>query len=596
MSRRGVLVYLALSLVVASVIGLPICWWATRKSNENGGQLQTIDGPHPTLSLPKLTTVETDSARSPAVVYFQHATPESGIRFQHVSGMSPQRYQPEADGSGVAVFDFDGDGHMDLYFATCVPFPLDSTRTSLHHVLYRCRGDGTYEDVTAQSRTGLSSFGQGLTAGDYDNDGLADLYLTNYGPNVLFRNHGDGTFSTVEFQTTGSADHWGTGCAFLDCDEDGDLDLYVCNYAKWSVETHPFCGYAPRGIRTYCFPTAFEPEAHVLWRNGGDGTFHDDTLAAGVYRTDGRGWGVVSTDVNNDGHIDLYVANDMTGNFLFLGKGDGTFEDVSESSGAKVSGDGEPRASMGVDAADLDGDLLPELFVTNFWLEENTLYRNLGDGQFVDASAPSGLGAPSRLAMGWGTGLVDLDNDGWADVLVSNGHIDNNLSERQMDVPYKQSAQLWHNRTRLRFELLSSSSGAYFAEKHTGRAIAFGDLDNDGRVDFVANHLDGPAKLLRNRTNNANHWIRLELIGTSSNRDAIGATVDIETAMLRIRRQVKGGGSYLSAHDLRLLVGVGSVQSVRQVTIRWPSGARTVLEDIEVDRTYRLREHPMAER
>jgi hypothetical protein len=535
------------------------------------------------------------AALPPAPIVFAEVTEQAQIVFQHTSGMSPQRYQPEADGSGVAVLDYDRDGWPDLYFATCVPLPLEPARSAPHHVLYRSRGDGTFDDVTAATGTGLCSFGQGLTAGDYDNDGFPDLYLTNYGPNILFHNNGDGTFAPVHGEATSAPERWGAGCALLDCDEDGQLDLYVANYAKWTVQTHPFCGYQRRGVRTYCFPGAFEPDSHVLWRNRGDGTFDDRTRQAGIFREDGRGFGVVSMDLNDDGHIDLYVANDMTGNFLFLGKGDGTFDDFSGTSGAALSGDGQARASMGVDAEDLDGDLLPELFVTNFWLEPNTLYSNLGSGQFIDSSDPSGLGSASRLAMGWGTGLVDLDNDGWPDVLVCNGHIDNNLSQREMDVPYAQQTQLWRNLTGLRFELIAGA-GAYFSEQLVGRALAFGDLDNDGRLDFAANNLDGPARLLRNVPKDAHHWVRFELVGTSANRDAIGTIVDIEAAGLRLRRQLKGGASYLSAHDQRLLVGLAAAPRVDRVTFRWPSGGLTVLEDLQPDRTYTVREPPLPAR
>jgi hypothetical protein len=535
----------------------------------------------------------TRTARLPpheAPIYFEDATAQAGIRFRHTSGLSEHRYQPEADGSGVAILDFNGDGTLDLFFATCVPFPLDASRTVPHHVMYRRDADGVYEDVTDVSGVRLSSFGQGLAVGDFDNDGFTDLYLTNYGPNLLFQNNGDGTFRLVAGEATSSSDRWGAGCGFLDFDEDGDLDLYVANYAEWTTATHPFCGYEPRGIRTYCNPGVFKPDRHLLWRNQGDGTFTDATGEAGVLRSDGRGFGVVATDINGDGHIDLYVANDMTGNFLFLSKGDGTFDDVSSSSGAALAGDGATRASMGVDATDLDGDLLPELFVTNFWLEPNTLYRNLGGGQFLDVSDVSGLGSTSRLAMKWGAGLVDLDNDGWADVLVSNGHIDNNLDERRMEVPYAQRPHLWRNRTGMRFELVSDHAGAYFDETHVGRGIAFGDLDDDGRLDFVANNLDGPAAILMNRSSNENRWIRLELVGTAANRDAVGASVDIEAGPIRIRRQVKGGASYLSAHDQRLLIGVGPIETLAQVSVRWPSGRRTELHDVGTNRFYRLRE------
>ncbi len=579
--------------VVVLIVGAVLAIQLRRKppsvnssSNNSSNRATKSDGPTAAANggTSKIASLPPD--RAP--IYFDDATARTGVTFKHTSGMSDHRYQPEADGSGTALFDFDGDGVLDLYLATCVPFPIDPSRTSPHHVMHRGR-DGGFDDVTESSRTGLSSFGQGLAVGDVDNDGFDDLYLTNYGPNVLFRNNGDGTFSASDAASS-EPNRWGAGCGFLDCDEDGDLDLYVANYAKWTVETHPFCGYEPRGIRTYCNPSAFQSDRHVLWRNVGDGAFDDFTREAGIYREDGRGFGVVATDVNGDGHVDLYIANDMTGNFLFLGRGDGTFEDASSFSGAALAGDGQARASMGVDSADLDGDLLPELFVTNFWLEPNSLFRNLGSGQFIDASDVSGLGSPSRLAMGWGAGLVDFDNDGWVDVIVSNGHIDNNLDDRRMAVPYQQRPQLWRNRTGLRFDVVSDHAGPYFTETHVGRGLALGDVDNDGRVDFVANHLDGAARVLINRTNNQNHWIRFDLVATRSNRDAVGAIVDIEADSLRVRRQLKGGASYLSAHDRRLLIGVGEHATLSRVTIRWPSGGQTILDDVSTDQTVRVRE------
>ena len=341
-------------------------------------------------------------------------------------------------------------------------------------------------------------------------------------------------------------------------------------------------------MRTYCIPTFIKPARHLLYRNNGNRTFTEVTEAAGVGRTDGRGFGVVAADLNGDGRIDLYVANDMCPNFVFLNRGDGTFEDATESSGAGYGSHGQTHAGMGVDAEDVNGDGRPDLLVTNYWNEPNSLYMNLGGGMFEDRTPASGMATDSTPWVGWGCALADFDNDGWPDCFVTNGHVDNNLELLGYNSPYAQPPLLHRNLEGRGFRLATRDAGPYFDESHVGRGAAFGDLDDDGDIDIVVNHKDGAPALLRNDTPTHNHWIRLSLVGTVSNRDAIGARVEVELAGRTLFRQRKGGASLESAHDPRLLIGLGSELEARKVTVRWPSRRVSVAEHLAADRSYRV--------
>ncbi len=373
----------------------------------------------------------------------------------------------------------------------------------------------------------------------------------------------------------------------------------MTNYGHWKLpDDDRFCT-ANRGlehrpseysqkVRTYCIPTSIKPARHFLYRNNGDRTFTDVTEAAGVARTDGRGFAVVAADLNGDGRIDLYVANDMCPNFVFLNRGDGTFEDFTETSGAGYDGHGQTRSGMGVDAEDVDGDGLPDLLVTNLFNESTSLYRNLGAGLFEYRTPTSGMATDSAPWVGWGCALADFDNDGWPDCFVSTGHVDDNLELLGKNSPYAQPPLLHRNLEGRRFRLATRDAGAYFDSGHVGRGAAFGDLDNDGDVDIVVNHKDGVPALLRNDTTTANHWIRLSLVGTLSNRDAVGALVTVELKSRTLFRQRKGGGSLESSHDPRLLIGLGEETEARRVTIRWPSGGITTAEHLAADTSYRV--------
>jgi hypothetical protein len=394
---------------------------------------------------------------------------------------------------------------------------------------------------------------------------------------------------------------WSSGGAFLDYDGDGDLDLYVANYGEWkSPEDDVFCGDVARKIRLYCSPRIIRTVKHFFYRNNGDGTFtdvYDQIIISSDHeagrprpkpRSDGHGFGVAAADLDGDGRVDLYVANDMNPNFVFLNNGDGTFRDTTESSGAAYDERGQMQSGMGVDAEDVDGDGRPELFVTNFASEYNTLYQNLGGGSFMDVTPFSGMAADTRPWVGWGTALADFDNDGWVDNFVANGHVDDNREQLGEPTAYAAPPLLFLSLKGKRFRLATRGAGPYFDGRHVGRGAAFGDLDNDGDIDVVVSHKDGSPALLRNDTRTNNHWVRLELRGTRGNRDAVGARVELVAGGRAIHRQRKGGTSMMSANDPRLTVGVGATGSVDVLTVRWPSGAVSEFKGLEVDRAHSI--------
>jgi hypothetical protein len=520
---------------------------------------------------------------------FLDILPGSGVSFIHVSGMTEAKQFPTANGSGVAIFDYDNDGKLDLYFATGNLLPLDAGQ-SMPNRLYKNLGGGRFRDVTEESGLGFRGYCHGAIVADIDNDGDQDVFLANYGGDALFLNNGNGTFTDI----SGSAGvsrrgTWSSSAAFLDFDGDGRLDLYVSRYGDWQwPRDDRFCGDAVHKIRRYCSPKELRSVRHALLHNQGNCRFTDATETAGIARSDGHGFGVVAADLDGDGRIDLYVANDQDPNFVFFNRGDGTFHDATYDSGAGLNISGRTSAGMGVDAEDVDGDGRPELFVTNFQEEYNTLFRNLGQGVFMDVTANFGLVVESLPWIGWGCAVVDLDNDGWPDIVVANGHIDDNAKVFGQPTAYAQPPELYHNVRGTRFRLANSGAGPYFGTTHVGHGLAVGDLDDNGGLDLVISHKDGPPAILRNDCRAGGRWIRLKLLGARSNRDAIGAHVVVTAGGRTIHRQRKGGCSLMSSHDPRILIGLGEAPESVQVTVEWPSRAVTRFERLATNQTHQI--------
>ncbi|MDB5353272.1 MAG: hypothetical protein JWN86_4519 [Planctomycetota bacterium] len=542
--------------------------------------------------------VATTAAPANSPFRFTELETDSGINFIHVSGMTADRHFPTANGSGVAILDYDGDGKMDLYFASCNLLPLDP-KPKASNRLYKNLGDGKFQDVTEKAGVDFHGFCHGLIAADLDNDGDTDLILCNYGPNVLYLNNGDGTFKDVSKQAGISVPNWSSGGAVLDFDNDGDLDVYITNYGRWdiNVDGKTKCDDNAKKIRQYCSPVSIATVRHIFYQNDGvkDGVPHftNVTENVGLGRTDGHGFGAVSCDLNGDGKIDLFIANDQNPSFVYLNNGDGTFLDFTAQSGADYDENGKTQSGMGVDAEDVDGDGLPDLIRTNFREETTSLYMNQGKALFLEQSAFFGIRMESLPAVKWGCGLVDFDNDGFPDLFVTNGHVDdNNELVGTLNQPYREPPLLFHNDGGKTFVSARRGAGPYFEGAHVGRGAAFGDLDDDGRMDIVVNHKEDSPGVLLNRTDRGgNHWVRLLLKGAKSNRDAIGAKIEVVAGGRTIFRQKKGGGSMESTNDPRLLIGVGSVKQISKIVIHWPSGsADSILENVAVDQTHIVQE------
>ena len=519
-----------------------------------------------------------------APIQFFDVTAQSGINYRHVSGTTSEKATPTANGSGIAVLDYDNDGQMDLYFAQSTQIPVDPLSRNTGK-LFRNLGANQFKDVTQESGLGeITYFTHGAIAADIDNDGDTDLYLCNFGKNALYLNQG-GRFTNISTSSGTDYDGWSSSAAFLDYNSDGLLDLYVSTYGDWKYpQDNRFCGDTKKNVRLYCDPKEIRPSPDILYKNLGAGKFVDVSEKAGINRPDGHGFGVITADFNQDSRTDIYVANDQDPNFLFINKGDGTFEDSTSASGAALDHRGHAQAGMGVDAEDLDGDGLPEIIVTNFANEPNTLYRNLGQGLFMDVSAAWGIIPASLPHVGWGTTLTDFDMDGWPDLFVANGHLDENRHLLGENVRQEQPPLLFRNNKGIKFINLESNAGPYFKSEHVGRGIAWGDLDNDGDTDLIISHKDNNPSILRNDSPlSEKHWIRLKLVGMKSNRDGIGARIEIQTETRKITRLRKGGCGLMSTNDPRLTVGLGPIDLIKEVKVNWPSGVVTQIQQVKTD-------------
>ncbi len=531
-------------------------------------------------------------------VQFTDVTLESGIDFTHSNGASGSKYLPESNGSGAVFFDYDNDEDIDLYLVNSSDFADRPSAAAPTNVLYRNNGDGTFSDVTAVSGAGHPGYGQGAAAADLDNDGDQDLYITNLGANVLYRNNGDGTFTDIT-ELAGVGDTgWGASCAFADFDNDGYLDLYVVNYLDFTLETHTDCSIA--GYPVYCGPDSYNGVADVLYHNNGrqaDGsiTFTDATSSSGVLNPAGKGLGVSVCDYDNDGDVDIYVANDMVRNFLYENQGNGSFKDVSLLTGAGYNEAGQAEAGMGTDFGDFNQDGLMDVLVTNYQGETNTLYVNEGSGLFADVALSTGIGRPSWRYLGWGVRFFDYNNDGDLDIFVANGHINTNIAEWDDIGTYAQKNLLFDNSgpdatPPFVFREISDRMSRDFLQEEVSRGAAFGDYDNDGDMDILVTNVGDAPNLLRNDGGNSNNWLMLKLVGVQSNRDAIGAEVRVVSAGLVQRQQLQGGSSYLSHHDPRLLFGFGKRTKVDSIVVKWPGGTIQTMQNVDVNQMLTVRE------
>ncbi|MSR83229.1 MAG: CRTAC1 family protein [Candidatus Latescibacteria bacterium] len=490
----------------------------------------------------------------------------------------------ETYGSGVAFLDYDNDGLLDLFLVNGGRLPGLSTAPLASDALYRNTGDGKFVDVTAQSGTADTSYGMGVAVGDYDNDGDADLYVANYGSNVLLRNEGNGCFRDFTGQAGVGDRGWGSSVAFADVDQDGNLDLYVCNYLDYPVQDPLACFIGNTAERLYCDPRKFPGQVDRFYHNRGatqGWSFEDWTEKMGLANTQGKELGVVFGDYDLDGDMDLYLANDMAPNALWRNDGS-RFTGQGLASGTSLSLDGKVQAGMGVEMGDVDGDGRPELFVTNFQWESNSLYRNLGNGFFADVAVESGLHKISFPYLGFGTGFFDCDNDGDLDIFVANGHVYDNVENVDPAAFYPQRNQLLLNQGEGHFtEATDAGPGLELVE--VSRGVALGDYDNDGDVDIALTNSNSRAVLLRNDGGNSRHWLGIWLRGRRSNFDGVGAQVAVEAGGKRQTRQVHGGGSYLSAHELRLHFGLGDGALAERVEVRWPGGTIQELRNVRAD-------------
>ena len=523
------------------------------------------------------------AAALPSSHAFEEVEPSaSGITWVHTAGRSPEKYLPESAGPGCAFLDYDNDGWMDIYLVNSGKCDFFTPSRPLRNALYRNNRDGTFTDVTEKAGVGAGGFGMGVAVGDYDGDGFPDLYVTQYGRSILYHNNGDGTFTDVTGKAGVGVSGWATSAVWFDYDNDGRLDLFVCHFVDFDKSNG--CGIGPDGKRHYCIPRVFRPTTSWLFHNNGDGTFTDVSRESGIASHLAKPLGVVATDINNDGRMDLFVACDTAANLLLVNRGGGKFEEIGLQGDVAYSTDGRARSGMGVDSADFDEDGWMDLFVSNIDEEIFSLYRNNRDETFDDQATQLGIGMATRWMSGWGVKFLDYDNDGNLDLLLANGFPDDLVEELSGQVKYREPLLLFQNAGG-RFQNVSGESGPVFAKSFSARGLALGDFNNDGAVDALVAVNDGAPILLRNNIGKQNHWLGLRLVGTKSNRDAVGARVTYQVGDRKRSRMKVGGGSYLSAHDPRLVLGLGKQTKLEWLEVKWPlPGGVERFTNLPVDR------------
>ncbi|MGI9072591.1 MAG: CRTAC1 family protein [Bryobacteraceae bacterium] len=549
------------AVCVILIISGALCWFAIASDSEVTGPVTFID-----------------------------VTAGSNITFKHDNAATGQRYLIETMGSGAGWIDYDNDGYLDLYLVNSAATKVYKPSHPLRSALYRSNGDGTFTDVTDRAGVvAVDLFGMGVAVGDYDNDGFEDMYVVGYGRSILYHNNGNGTFTDVtEKAGVANLGKWGSSAAWFDYDHDGKLDLIVANYLDFTPERNLIC--IEQGRPAYCHPNKYPGQTPTLFHNEGNGIFTDVSRASKIGLKPGNGLGVVCFDYNGDGWTDVFLANDSMENFLYLNKGNDTFEEVGMEAGVALGEDGKAEAGMGADAADYDGDGLPDLFVTHLDLEYNRLYRNQGDGTFADTTFPAKLGAGTFRMSGFGTRFVDYDNDGWRDLFIANGHVLDNVQYFHAGTDYAEPKTVYRN-VHGAFQNVTKQLGPDLVTPRVSRAAAFADYDNDGDMDVLVTNNGERPQLFRNDGGNRNHWLEVRLIGTRSNRDGIGTKLKIVANDVVQTEEAKGGMSYQAAHDPRLHVGLDKATRVTLLQVYWPSGAVTKLTDVPADQCITVKEN-----
>jgi hypothetical protein len=547
------------------------------------------------LILPALHRIRGQSSTTSPVgipVQFTDVRQSAGITFQEDGTGTDEKMYIETMGTGLGWIDYDQDGLMDLYLVQTAATEWYKPPRPLRSALYRNNGDGTFTDVTEKAGVGGEGlYGEGVAVGDYDNDGYPDLYLMGYGRAILYHNNGNGTFTDVTAKAgVGDEGQWSSSAAWIDYDRDGHLDLVVCNYIQWSATNNLWCGEKRPGYRAYCHPDNYRGQKLKLYHSNGDGTFADVSEKSGIGEPEAKGLGVFSADLNNDGWPDIFIANDTWPNFLFLNNHDGTFRDVSFSSGVAASEDGKYEAGMGTDAADVDGDGWLDIYVTHLDFELARLYHNNHDETFDDATYSAGLGNKAIFLSGVGSKMLDYDNDGWVDIFQSNGSMLDNIHMYHAEVSYAEPKLMFRNLGQGKFEKVSDHLGPDFMRPTAGRGCAVADFDNDGDLDVAILNRDDYIQLLRNDGGNANNWLTVKLVGTKAARDGTGAVLKLTSQGVTQVEQAKGGMGYMSAHDLRIHFGLGDRKTIDSLEIKWLSGTVDKLTDVPINQIITVKE------